>query len=64
MLLTQSVYLIFYLSLAHPTSKVFLSNKLWVCNRGEEEESLCLVMAVGGSEEEGEKEQVLHRFIQ
>jgi hypothetical protein len=58
-LLTQSVYLIFYLSATAPGHRYCLSKRLWVGGSGEEEEDLSFILATPQGKEEG-----LQRFIQ
>lgn len=57
-LLTQSVYLIFYLSATSPGHGCCLSKRLWVGGSDEEEEDLSFILAMPGDEQEG-----LQRFI-
>lgn len=58
-LLTQSVYLIFYLSAICPGHGCCLSKRLWVGGSGEDEEDLSFILAMPGNEQEG-----FQRFIQ
>lgn len=63
MLLTQSVYLVFYLYSALPHANCFLSRKLWAESNGEEEEGLVLIL-IAEEEAQGKEQQPLARFIE